>query len=168
MTGATNQDGDKQIQMNDEQLIRAAIEIARSARKKGNHPFGALLVDREGRLLLEAENTVETEHDCTGHAETNLIRKAWQKYDREFLASCSLYTSTEPCAMCAGAIFWGNVGRVVFGLSETRLYEVVGDKQEGVLMLPCREVFARGKRSIEVIGPMLEEEAIKVHQGFWR
>jgi len=154
--------------IHDERLIRAAIVTAQSARENGNHPFGALLVDENGDILLEAENTVETENDCTGHAETNLIRKASRRYGKEFLAGCSLYTSTEPCAMCAGAIFWGNVGRVVFGLSEKRLYEVAGEKNEGVLMLPCREVFARGKRSIEVVGPILEEEAIKVHEGFWR
>lgn len=156
------------MSMNDELLIRAAIEIARKAREHGNHPFGALLADEHGAILLEAENTVETENDCTGHAETNLIRKASKKYDQAFLARCSLYTSTEPCAMCAGAIFWGSVSRVVFGLSEKRLYEVAGDKNEGVLMLPCREIFERGKRPIEVIGPMLEEEAVKVHEGFWR
>ena len=152
---------------NDLRFIRVSIEVARKARDKGNHPFGALLVDEQGHILLEAENTVVTEKDCTGHAETNLMRQASRKYDRDFLAKCTLYTSTEPCAMCSGAIFWGNARRVVYGLSEEGLYEMVGEDAEEVLYLPCRELFGKGQKPIEVIGPVLEEEAKKVHEGFW-
>ena len=108
----------------DERLMRRAVAIAAKAREHGNHPFGALLADEKGNIQLEAENTVVTEKDCTGHAETNLMRKACRKYDPNTLAKCTLYTSTEPCPMCTGAIFWGNVGRIVFGLSEKRLYEI--------------------------------------------
>ena len=106
---------------NDLRFIRASIEVARKARDNGNHPFGALLVDEQGQILLEAENTVLTDRDCTGHAETNLMRQASKTYDRDLLARCTLYTSTEPCPMCCGAIFWGNVRRVVYGLSEEAL-----------------------------------------------
>jgi tRNA(Arg) A34 adenosine deaminase TadA len=149
--------------------IRLAIEIAQKARDKGNHPFGAVLADEQGNILLEAENTVITDKDITGHAETNLIRKASEKYDSDFLEKCTLYASTEPCPMCAGAIFWGNIRRVIFALSEERLYKKAGEEEDSgeVLRLPSREVFAKGKKSIEVIGPILEEEAIKVHEGFW-
>ena len=98
----------------DLRLISVAIDLALSARNKGNHPFGALLADENGHILLKAENTVVTESDCTGHAETNLMRLASRQYEADFLAKCSLYTSTEPCPMCAGAIFWGNVRRVVW------------------------------------------------------
>ena len=100
---------------NDMNLIRVALDVARRSRDKGNHPFGAVLADGRGRILLEAENTVVTELDCTGHAELNLMRQASKKYDRDILANCTVYTSTEPCPMCAGAIFWGNVRRVVYG-----------------------------------------------------
>lgn len=151
-----------------EQFIRRAFEIARSSVEHGNHPFGALLTDEEGKIIQEAENTVATESDCTGHAETNLMRSASKKFDRDFLAKCTLYTSAEPCAMCAGAIYWGGVSRVVFGLGETRLFELIGaDEKNPTLRLPCQEVFARGQRPIEVIGPVLEEEAERVHEGFW-
>jgi tRNA(Arg) A34 adenosine deaminase TadA len=152
---------------NDLRMIRVAIEVARKARDNGNHPFGAVLVDEQSHILLEAENTVVTEKDCTGHAETNLMREASRKYDTDFLVSCTIYTSTEPCPMCAGAIFWGNVRRVVFGLSEAGLYEMVGENTEEVIHLPCRELFARGQKPFEVIGPLLEEEAKEVHAGFW-
>ena len=148
-------------------LLRRAIEIARQARAKGNHPFGALLADRHGNILLEAENTVVIERDCTGHAETNLMRLASRQYAPDFLSECSLYTSTEPCAMCAGAIYWGNVGRVVYALSEVDLYAIVGPSPDQ-LVLPCREVFARGRRPTVVLGPALEEEARAVHAGFWQ
>jgi tRNA(Arg) A34 adenosine deaminase TadA len=152
---------------NDLRLMRAAIEVAWRARENGNHPFGALLVDREGNVLLEAENTVVTQGDCTGHAETNLMRLATQAYGADLLAGCTVYASIEPCPMCSGAIYGGNVRRVVYGLSEESLYEMVGDSPEA-LYLPCREVFGRGRKPIVVVGPVLEEEVRRVHEGFWR
>ena len=146
--------------------LRAAIAIARRARPRGNHPFGALLADEGGKLLLEAENTVVTERDCTGHAETNLVRAASRRFTPAQLAKTTLYTSTEPCAMCAGAIHWAGIGRVVYALSEVQLYAIVGPSPDH-LMLPCREVFARSERPVEVLGPAIEDEAAAVHEGFW-
>jgi len=150
----------------DLQFLRQAIDVARRARVNGNHPFGALLADEQGNVLLEAENTVITESDCTGHAELNLMRLASRQYTFDELSRCTLYTSTEPCPMCSGSIFWGGVGRVVYALSEEGLYSMTGDSPHK-LLLACREVFARGGRLIEVLGPALEEEARSVHEGFW-
>jgi tRNA(Arg) A34 adenosine deaminase TadA len=152
----------------DLQHLRTAIQVAKDAREHGNHPFGAILVDEKDQVLLQAENTVVTGRDCTGHAETNLMRLASQHFSEEQLARCTLYTSTEPCAMCAGAIFWGNVRRVVFALSEVDLYEIAGPSPDH-LVLPCREVFAHSQRPVEVVGPAqeLDEEARSVHMGFW-
>ena len=156
--------------MNDSDLryLRRAIGLAEQSRAKGNHPFGGLLVDGEGCLLLEAENTVVTEGDGMGHAETNLISAASRGFSVEVLGACTLYTSTEPCPMCAGAIFWSGVGRVVYGLSEEGLYKITGTEEgAAVLYLPCRDVFEKGGRAVEVVGPLLEEEAARVHEGFW-
>ena len=153
---------------NDLKFIRYAIEVARKAREKGNHPYGAILVDQEGQILMEAENTVATEKDSTGHSETNLMRQASRQYDSDFLAECTIYTSTEPCPMCAGAIYWGNVRRVVYGLSQEGLFGMIGEDGEEVLQVPCREIFAKGKKQIEVIGPILEDEAREVHVDFWQ
>lgn len=152
----------------DIQYLRTAIEVAQRAREHGNHPFGALLVDENNEVLLQAENTVVTSRDCTGHAETNLMRLASQNFSTEKLATCILYTSTEPCAMCAGAIHWGNVRRIVYALSEVALYEIIGPSAEH-LSLPCREVFARSQQSVEVVGPAPELDAVAraVHEGFW-
>ena len=151
----------------DLKFMRYAIEVARRSRDKGNHPFGAILVDQMGQILIEAENTVVTEKDITGHSETNLMRQASSQYEIDYLAKCTIYTSTEPCPMCAGAIFWANVRRVVFGLSEEGLYEMIGEESEEVLQLQCREIFAKGKKQIEVIGPIIEDEAREVHLDFW-
>lgn len=149
-----------------ENLLQRAIEIAANARAHGNHPFGALLADADGNILLEAENTVVTANDVTAHAELNLMRLASKRYSEEELRDCTLYTSTEPCPMCAGAIFWGNVGRVVYALSEGVLYEITGETPYK-LALPCREVFIRGTHPVDVLGPLLEGEARQVHLGFW-
>lgn len=159
--------------MNEQHLshLRAAIAVARRAREKGNHPFGALLVDADGVVLLEAENTVNTEHDCTGHAETNLVRMACRRYERAVLERCTLYTSTEPCAMCAGAIHWSGIGRVVFGLSEAGLYALTSDGEHPdneTMALPCREVFARCVRPVEVIGPFWKMKHAPCTKGFGR
>ena len=117
MNGGVNDD-------DDERHLLVAIELAWQARNHGNHPFGALLVDADGNVVLRADNTVVTAPDCTGHAETNLMRMASGRFSPEFLYGCVLYTSTEPCAMCAGAIYWGNVRRVVFALSEEELRDI--------------------------------------------
>jgi tRNA(Arg) A34 adenosine deaminase TadA len=151
----------------DLKFMRLAIDFARKSRIEGNHPFGAILVDEDGKFLLGAENNVVTGRDPTGHAELNLVRRASPQFDREFLAMCTLYTSTEPCPMCAGAIFWANIRRVVYGLSEENLYKMINDESEEVLFLSCRELYAKGKKKIEVIGPLLEPEAHEVHLDFW-
>lgn len=155
------------MELQDLEFLRMTFTVAKRARDKGNHPFGALLVDETGRVLLDAENDVVTSNDCTGHAETNLIRAASKIYDQEFLATCTLYASTEPCPMCAGAIYWGNIRRVVFGLSEEGLYGLADQGNENALMLSCQKLFQHGRKRIEVIGPLLEEEAREVHLGFW-
>lgn len=152
----------------DLQFLRDAIAVAWRAREHGNHPFGAILVDAAHQVILEAENTVNTEQDCTGHAETNLVRLASRRFTPEQLAACTLYASTEPCAMCAGAIHWSQIGRLVYALSEDDLYAIVGLAPEQ-LRLPCREVFARSGRPVQVDGPekVLDAEARAVHADFW-
>ena len=152
----------------DLEFLRKAITLASSAVAHGNSPFGAVLVDANGQFLLEAENSVAASRDSTAHAETNLVRTAYQAYPHEVLAGCTLYASTEPCAMCAAAIFWAGIGRVVFALSEHEMVAQVGPALAAdFLDLPCREVFARGGHPVEVLGPLLQEEARQAHIGFW-
>jgi len=146
-----------------EHFVRAAIDEAASARASGNPPFGAVLVAPGGTVLNRAGNTEGRTGDCTGHAETNLVRAASQEYEADRLQRATLYASTEPCAMCAGAIFWARIPRVVFGLRAERLYEMKGSTGRQ-LHLSCEEVLARGNH-VEVIGPVLEDEAVAVFDG---
>jgi tRNA(Arg) A34 adenosine deaminase TadA len=147
--------------------LRRAIELAGVARASGNHPFGALIVGADGSLLAEAGNTVAADGP-TGHAESNAVR-AVAHIGTATLAGATLYTSTEPCAMCAGAIYWAGIGRVVYALGEEALRAMTGDDPANpTLDLPCREVFARGQRQTIVEGPSLDGEASEVHRGFWR
>lgn len=148
--------------------LRRAIQVSIDARAHGNHPFGAILVSGDGRIL-EAENTVVTDRDITGHAETNLVRLAWRELDATELAASTLYTSCEPCAMCAGAMFWAGIGRMVYALSGRGLIALAESGEDGrELDLPSREVFAGGSQPTVVSGPHLEDEAAEPHRAFWR
>ena len=149
----------------DEDLRRRAVALASAARDSGNQPYGSLLASAAGEVLLEAQNTEVTESDVTGHAEINLVRLASRAYGRSELGGTTLYASTEPCAMCAGAIYWSGIGRVVFALAGSALLALTGDDPESPsLNLPCREVFAAGLRAIEVLGPYALPEALEVHR----
>jgi len=156
---------------NEQDLIylREAIQLALEARRDGRQPFGAQIVNEHGeRVAAARNNAVRPKGDPTQHAETLACSEAAKRLTEAELARCTLYTSTEPCAMCAGAIYWSGIGRVVYGLAERGLLELTGSHAANpTLDLPCREVFARGQRKILVVGPLLEDEAAKAHEGFW-
>ena len=141
--------------------LRAAIAASREASQRGDEPYGATLADEHGKLLFVAANTQVTERDCTGHAETNLLRAATRRFDAERLARCTLYASGEPCPMCAGAIYWSGVRRIVFALDIARMRALAGPGADE-LVLGCRDVLAHGMHPVEVVGPALEDEAAAV------
>jgi tRNA(Arg) A34 adenosine deaminase TadA len=149
--------------------LRRAIALSERARAAGRHPFAALVVSPMGEVLAAAENRAAgPDCDATGHAELEAVRAASRHHSPEALAAATLYSSAEPCAMCAGAIYWAGIGRLVYGLSEHRLRDLTGDHPENpTLNLPCRDVFASGQRMTEVVGPLLEDEAAAVHAGVW-
>lgn len=152
----------------DEEFLRRAFDMAELAYENGNHPFGAILVGPDGEVLLEAENGYLPDGDMTAHAERLVATAASKAFEPEELAECTLYSSAEPCAMCAGAIYWAGIGRVVYGLSEERLKTITGNHPENpTLSMPCRTVFASGQRKVEVVGPLLEDEAAEQHEGVW-
>jgi tRNA(Arg) A34 adenosine deaminase TadA len=156
------------FKLDDEAYLRSSFALARRALSHGNHPFGALLVSDDARILLESENGFLPDRDRTAHAERLLATAASKRYDPIFLGRCTMYASAEPCAMCAGATYWAGIGRVVYALSEWRLKAIIGDHVENpTLDLPCRAVFAAGQRPVEVVGPLLEEEAATLHVGAW-
>lgn len=152
----------------DDHFLRRSFEVARRAMSHGNHPFGAILVDRDGNVLIEVENGYMPDHDGTAHAERLLATTACTTLSPAILGTATLYSSAEPCAMCAGAIYWAGIGRLVYALSEHRLRDITGNHPENpTLNLPCRDVFASGQRSTEVVGPLLEDEAAALHDGVW-
>src|SRR3982074_240716 len=153
----------------DEHFLRRSFEVARRALPHGNPPFGAILVDRNGNVLIETENGYMPAHDGTAHAERLLATQACTTLSPELLKDATLYSSAEPCAMCAGAIYWAGIGRLVYGLSEHRLRAVTGNHPENpTLDVACRGVFESGHRATESAGPMLEDEAEAVHAGAWQ
>ena len=152
----------------DEKFLRQSFEVARRSMTHGNHPFGAILVDEHGQVLIEAENGFMPDHDGTAHAERLAATQACRTIAVEVRTRATLYSSAEPCAMRAGAIYWAGIGRVVYGLGEHRLRGLTGNHPENpTLDLPCREVFASGQRPTEVLGPLLEDEAEALHEGVW-
>ena len=160
----------KHVRADDPELLRKAFRVAAKAREAGDHPFGAILAGPDGIVLMEQGNGFTSEgRDRTAHAERLLASRAARAYDLAFLARCTLYTSAEPCAMCAGAIYWAGIGRVVFGQTERGLKAATGAHEENpTLDLPCHVVFEAGQRATEVVGPMLEDEAAALQEGYWR
>jgi tRNA(Arg) A34 adenosine deaminase TadA len=149
--------------------LREAFQVALRARQEGNLPFGCVIVDPDGNVVIEQGNlALLPVRDATAHAETTAARRAAQRYEPPQLAGFTLYTSAEPCAMCAGAIYWAGIGRVVFGLTEHDLKGITGNHPDNPTMdLPCRQVFATGQRTVEVLGPNLVDEALAVFEGYW-
>jgi tRNA(Arg) A34 adenosine deaminase TadA len=146
--------------------LRHANHLAVRSLQSGRPPFGALLVapDQE-TVLLEQENI-----DAVNHAEAVLARAAWEMHSPEELWDCTLYTTVEPCVMCAGTQYWANIGRLVYGISELQLLAVTGNHPANpTFNLPCRSVFERGQKPIKVWGPIaeVEIEVLAIHQDFW-
>jgi len=156
--------------VDDEKYLRKAFDVARRARAEGQHPFGAILVDAAGTVLMEQGNAFLQEgHDMTAHAERMIATRASKAWRPPFLAGCTLYSTAEPCAMCAGAIYWAGIGRVVYGQAEHDLKTAAGlDPENPTMSLPCRMVFAAGQRQVEVVGPLLADEAAELQADFWK
>ena len=142
----------------DDKRIREVITIAKNAADKGNRPFGALLVAADGAVLARGENTQASDQQVLAHAEMNLLHEAVQNYGPDVLGHATLYTSAEPCAMCTGAMFWSGIGRLVFGLSNERLHEIQGATSR-MLGANAAMVLSGAGRHVEVVGPVLEDEA---------
>lgn len=154
----------------DIECLRETIVLSRKSRESGNHPFGSILVGPDGETLIASGNTYSADKGI-GHAELNVARQAAKTYDPDFLARCTLYTSVEPCCMCAGGAYWAGIGAVVYGLSERRLAELTGDNPENPTMdMTCHRVFDAGRRKVRVRGPYpeLEQDIVAAHDGFWR
>lgn len=147
--------------------LRQANAVAGRAAAMGHHPFGAILVGPDQETVLMEQGNVNT----VNHAEAVLARRADREFNPGYLWTCTLYTTVEPCAMCAATQYWANIGRLVYGMDERRLLAFTGATPENPTMdLPARILFAHGQKAIQVTGPVLEVEAeiAELHRAFWR
>jgi tRNA(Arg) A34 adenosine deaminase TadA len=147
--------------------LERANAIAARAVAMGHHPFGAILVGPDQETVLLEQGNVS----AVNHAEAVLARTADRNFTPAYLWGCTLYTTVEPCAMCAATQYWANIGRLVYGMDEARLLALTGASAENpTLAVPARYLFAHGQKAIQVIGPVPEvEEAIALlHQSYWK
>lgn len=149
-------------------LLRRSFALAARGMSTGERPFGAVIVDKDGHIVAEAYAITHAQKDITCHAEVTAIRTAYAQRTRDDLAGCTLYSSAEPCAMCSGAIYWANIRRVVFGLTEPRLRALRKVAHATSLQMRCAAVLATGERATDVVGGVLEDEAIVSHLTFWQ
>jgi len=146
--------------------LRRANEVARRCAEQGQHPFGAILVGPDHETVLMEQGNI----DSVNHAESTLARVAAGRYPAQFLWTCTLYTSVEPCCMCAGTAYWAHIGRVVFGMTEHALLAQTGHHEENPTMsVPARYVFDHGQKAVDLIGPVDEvaPEIVALQQAFW-
>ena len=155
--------GEDHVVANHDLWMTEAIRLADEARRRGDEPFGALLVSG-AESILEARNAVNTLGDLTQHAELRLISKASRQLQAAAVQAATLYTSTEPCAMCCGAIYWAGIKHIVFGYPAQRLEELVGG---GGIHRASRDILGDATGAIRIDGPVLEELAAGPHRGFW-
>ena len=147
--------------------LRRANAVAQRALEQGHHPFGALLLAPDGETVLMEQGNV----DAVNHAEAVLARHAAASLDAATLWACTLVTTVEPCAMCAGTQYWAHIGRLLYGMSEKRLLALTGNHAENpTLDLPCRAVFSAGQKAVQVWGPVaeVEDEIAALHRHFWQ
>lgn len=149
----------------DRAFIKRAYELAREAVKKGNPPFGAVLV-ADGEIIAEFRNSTVTGHDPTKHAETGLISAFASKIGRQKFRRGVLYASSEPCVMCCGAILNAGILKVVYGIGEGQIGRIIGDAP-AKKPLGSREIMARTNPGVKVYGPLLEKEGLAIHQAYW-
>ena len=155
--------------MNRDQMIAhlfSADAVARETASHGHHPFGAILVGPDDEILMRQGNI-----NTVRHAETELARRAADAYPEKFLWTCTMVTTGEPCAMCTGALYWANIGRLVYGFEEAKLLAMTGDNAKNPTMnLPSRTVLEYGQKQVEVHGPFpeIENELLAPHREFWK
>jgi len=135
-----------------------ANELAEQAIEQGDEPFSALLVVNN-QIVAKANNEVIRLQDPTKHAEIEVIKKGLNIIKSVGTNNITLYSSTEPCPMCAGAIYWCGIKRVVFGCSIEKFSEIC----DAGLVVPCRSILCNRRKSIDVIGPILEKESANIH-----
>lgn len=139
-------------------FMRQAFDLAIDAGKHGNHTFGALLV-YQNKVILTSENTVYTDRNVHSHAEINLMTKAKLEIPPEVLRECIMYVSTAPCMLCCASIWYRGIKRLVYGVSYETFAKLTGCEDKSI---PCDKLYRETGKPLEWIGPVLEEEGLRV------
>ncbi|OCT55120.1 CMP/dCMP deaminase [Cladophialophora carrionii] len=147
--------------------VRICLDLQKTATSlHDKRPFAALLLGSDNSTILLSHYSISH----VQHAETELARLAAIHFSQKYLASCTLVSTWEPCAMCTGTIYWSNIGRLVYAASEEKLKDLTGGNNEEnmTMSLPCREVLKHGQKDVEVIGPISGwEETVVEESGKW-
>ena len=141
----------------DLERLRRCVELAKEATERGDHPFGSVLVSKDGRVLAERSNRVVTSGDVTAHPELHLAQWASLHLTPVERAGATMYTSGEHCAMCAAAQVWAGIGGLVYVLSAEQIRAV--SSASPMIELTASEVIERSNASVSVSGPCEELSA---------
>ncbi|WP_142061144.1 nucleoside deaminase [Pseudarthrobacter sp. B4EP4b] len=154
--------------LQDEMLLQEAVQLAWHARESGNRPFGTLIAGPSGEIIVGARNNAVTTGDVTGHSETNALRAVAGNYSSAYLRTCTMYSSAEPCLMCAGAIYLSGIGTVVYALESDELASICGPACP-VRMVPLRlaDALASGDDPPTIRHVDIGTAAREVHHGYW-
>ncbi len=139
--------------MNSEEFMRLALEEA----KKGDAPYGAVIV-KDNQVVALAHNTVRRDSDPSAHAEINVIRSLTAKLQNPSLEGYTIYTTGEPCPMCATACVWTGISEIVYGASIEDLVSV----NQSQINISCEEIIAKSFRKIKVQRGVLRQECLKL------
>lgn len=144
----------------DRELLRKAIQVGYKSAELGDEPFGSLIADSEGNVIAEGVCKVRTMKDPTRHGEVNAVHEALKGYTPEELWDCSIYVPGGPCAMCAGTIYWGNVGRIVYAtnIEDKDNRDKIENENYKMLSIDFRKVLASGGKDIVIDGPYVDLE----------
>ncbi len=144
----------------DKRFMKTAIELARESAKEGDYALAAIIV-KNGEVVGTGKTRLKHENDPTVHAEIVAIRDACQKLGSRFLNDCILYTTHEPCSMCASAAIWARMQGIVFGatlqdaLDRQNLNAKFTWRQ---INIPCEDVLSKGEPKLELISGLMREE----------
>lgn len=139
--------------MNPEDFMKLALEEA----KKGDSPYGAVIV-KDNEVIAKAHNTVKRDSDPSAHAEINVIRSVTTRINNHSLEGYTIYTTGEPCPMCATACVWTGISEIVFGAS---IQDLISANQPQI-GISCEEIIAKGFRKIKVTKGLLKEECLQL------
>lgn len=146
-----------------ERFMKECIDLAKQAMEQGDPPFGSVLV-RNGEVIAGDHNRTASENNFMLHAELNILEDALQEFGPGVFPECTLYSSNEPCPMCAGAIYWSGVRNIIYGMSGKTLMDIRG----WGLHASGHEVMMQGTDVVTVVPGILADEIQAIHEGFWK